>query len=358
MGYWRGGGVYISNGYLNVMASTVVENVVRGVPRTDSLGRRNLAGGIAATVGNAHAVESMVLGHSIITGNIVEEIGGASYAHDVFTGSLMHFVSAGYNRFGVLDFDQILVPVGEPTWESLVRRHYPKQGDADRVDLADVVDLAGGVMKAGWAISAGVDAGEPAVLSYQPRGTALDVVPFADYPIEATIGEYRVANGATDNFLRIVLQRIESRYGLAGFAASFQADFEAFLQAVDSDAATDGAQPYRNPSGVAILTLADTGWFGPSETWPRELANYPYIEFWHRLDDALEQRAVPGLGMAILGDDAWRALFSSGNLPENPDIRMMIEERRLLTVQRRATDQTGTQRPAGLPADVGAMEFR
>lgn len=358
MGYWRGGGVYLSNGYLDLMASTVVENKVRGVPRTDSLGRRNLAGGIAATVGNAHAVETMTLGHSIVAGNTVEEIGGVSYGHDVFTGSLMHFVSGGYNRVGVLDFDQILVPVGEPTWESLVRRHYPKQGDVDGVDLAEVVDLAAGVSKVGWALSAGVDAGEPAVLGYQPRGTALDVTPASDYPIEATMGEYHVASGATDNFLRILLQRIESRYSLEGFAAGFQSEFEAFLQAVDTDPAVEGAQPYRSPSGQPILTLADTRWFGPAETWPREVANYPYIEFWHRLDDTLEQRAVPGLGAAVLGDDAWRTLFSGGYLTENPGIRMVLDERRVVTVRRSAADQLGTQRAAGLPGDIGAIEAR
>jgi hypothetical protein len=356
IGYWRGGGVYLSNGYLDVMASTIVENRVRGVPRTDSLGRRNLAGGVAATVGNAHAVETMMLGHSIIAGNTVEEIGGATYAHDVFTGSLMHFVSSGYNRFGVLDFDQILVPVGEPTWESLVRRHYPKQGDVDGVDLEEVVDLAGGVSTVGWAMSAGVDAGEPAVLSYQPRGTAVAVVPASDYRVDAIMGEYQVASGGTDNLLRIVLQRIESRYSLAGFAASFQADFESFLQTVDSDTTTEGLQPYRSPSGQPILTLADTHWFGPNRTWPRELANYPYIEFWHRLDDAIEQRSVPGIGVEVLGDDAWRDLFSSGHLTENTAIRMTLEERSLLTVQRVATDQLGTQRPPGLPGDIGAIE--
>jgi hypothetical protein len=268
----------------------------------------------------------------------------------------MHFVSAGYNRFGVLDFDQILVPVGEPTWESLVRRHYPMEGDADGVDLASVIDLAGGVSKANWAVSAGVDAGEPAVLGYQPVGTALAVVPSSDYPVVVTLGEYDVANGASDDFLRIVLQRIESRFGLAGFAAAFQADFETFLQTVDADAATEGTQPYRSPSGQAILRLADTQFFGPSQTWPRELANHPYIEFWHRLDAALDQRAVPGLGVAILGDDAWRTLFGSGPLAENQGIRLQFEQRRLLTVRRGATDQLGAARPMGQPGDVGAIE--
>ena len=36
MGYWRGGGVYLSNGYLELQGTTIVENKVRGVPRWGS----------------------------------------------------------------------------------------------------------------------------------------------------------------------------------------------------------------------------------------------------------------------------------------------------------------------------------
>ena len=358
MGYWRGGGIYMSNGHLEMQACTVAENAVRGTPRTDSLGRRNLAGGIAATVGNAHAVERMTIGHSIVAGNTVEETGNPPYAHDVFTGSLMHFVSAGYNRFGTLDFGQILAPVGEPQWESLIRRHYPKAGDASGVQFAAVVDLAAGVTHAAWANSVGVDAGQPAVLAYAPRGTALGVVPSGSYDVEVLLGEYTLAQGARDDFLGIVLRRIESRYGLPGFAAGFTADFEAWLRSADVDPATDGAQPYRDPSGRAILTLADTHWFGPSETWPRELPNHPYIEFWHRLDGALEGQALPGMGPELLGETAWRGLFSSGALPENPGIRLDLWTERQTTVRRGDVDQFGAARPAGQPGDVGAVEAR
>ena len=51
MGYWRGGGVYTSNGNLVLKAATIVENQVHGVPRTDDLDKPNLAGGVAATIG-------------------------------------------------------------------------------------------------------------------------------------------------------------------------------------------------------------------------------------------------------------------------------------------------------------------
>ena len=239
MGYWRGGGVYMSNGYLRVQSCTIVENEVYGVPRTDSLGRRNLAGGIAATVGNAHAVEEMVLAHSIVAGNIVHELGAgpdpvASYEHDVFTGSVLHFRSLGHNRLGVVDFSQILVPVGEWGWETLVRKHYPKVGDEDGVALADVLDLAGAATS-DTVVSAGVDATLPAVLHYPPAGSALDQVPPEIRAVTEIRGEYRVDPGHADDFLAIVLGRIEAFYDVPGFAVDVTADFEAFLQSVDID---------------------------------------------------------------------------------------------------------------------------
>jgi hypothetical protein len=340
-----------------MQGATIVENSVRGVPRVDSLGRRNLAGGIAATVGNAHAVERMTVGHSIVAGNTVQEIGGVTYAHDLFTGSLMHFDSAGYNRFGVLDFSQILVPVGEWGWGSLSRRHYPKVDDADGMALADVVDLATGVTVEPTIASAGVDAGNPVVLHYAPAGTAVDRIPTSSYRVQNASAQYDVDSGATDDFLEIVLARIEQRYGLTGFAAAFQSDFEAFLQSVDSDSATAGVQPYTNPNGQPILTLAGTHFFGPAQTWPRELENHPYIHFWHRLDAALEARDIPGMGPELLGDAAWQRLFSSGPLTENPHIRMSVNPQQF-TVSPLAVDQLGAARPSHSASDIGAIEAR
>lgn len=356
MGYWRGGGVYMSNGYLEIEACTIVENEVRGVPRTDSLGRRNLAGGVAATVGNAHATEHLILGHSIVTGNTVEEIGGNRYAHDVFTGSLFYFRSAGYNRLGVLDFSQMLVPVGESGWASLSRKHYPKTGDQDGVAAPEVLDLTGGVVHSTWIPSVGIGADEFAVLHYSPRGSALAQVPASRYEIAETLAEYAISSGAIDDFLGIVLARIESRYALPGFAAAFTTDFETFLRSADSDLGAAGVQPYRTPSGNPILTLAATQFFGPGETWPKQLENHPYIEFWHRLDTALAAAAIPGMGPELLGDEAWQTLFTSGALTENPGIRMTVSTGPRLTVQRFSVDQLGTARPAGSPGDIGAIE--
>jgi hypothetical protein len=358
MGYWRGGGVYMSNGYLEIESCTIAQNEVYGVARTDSLGRRNLAGGIAATVGNAHDVEDTIVAHSIIVGNTVQEVGGNLYAHDVFTGSLFGFRSGGYNRIGVLDFSQILVPVGVWGWESLSRRHYPQVGDENGVAAGDVLDLVNGVTVSPLIASVGVGAGSPAVLHYAPRGTALDQVPAKVYSVPETAAEYAVAAGGTDDFLAIVLARIERHYGLAGFAAQFTSAFEAFLQSVDSDTATAGVQPYKDPSGNPILTLSGTHWFGPAATWPKELPNYPYIEFWHRLDSALQARAIPGMGPEVLGDAAWRSLFTNGYLTENPNIRISVQTSSRLTVQRVSVDQLGVARPANAPGDIGAIEAR
>jgi hypothetical protein len=354
-GYWRGGGIYMSNGRLELVASTVAENETQGLPRTDSRGRRNLAGGIAATVGDAHAVEYMITAHSVIAGNVVQEVGGTRYAHDIFTGSLVYFRSAGYNRIGALDFSQILVPVGEWDWASLSRRHYPQVGDDDGMGAGDVLDLVAGVTRSTSIVSVGVESGQFCVLHYQPTGTALDQVPAASYTVPETLAQYRVSAGGVDDFLEIVLDRLESHYGLAGFAQRFTTDFEAWLQTVDADSNAAGVQPYANPQGVPILTLADTHFFGPAETWPREGSNQPHIEFWHRVDSEL-LAAVPGLVPQGLGDEAWRELFGSGRLAENPSITIEVDTRARLSVQRWNSDQLGVTRPASAPSDIGAIE--
>jgi len=355
-GYWRGGGIYMSNGYLVVQSCTVVENEVYGVARTDALGKPSLAGGIAATIGNAHAVESITIGHSIVAGNTVREYGGGIRDHDIFTGSLFRFASLGYNRIGIIDFSQMLVPVGEVDWYSLCRKHYPKTGDQDGVRLADVLNLRSGITRSDFIPSAGADAPASAVLHYTPRGSSLDRVPASTYSLGETKSEYSISSGATNNFLAIVLSRIASRYGLADFASGFTADFEQFLGSVDIDKVTPGLQPYTNPAGVPILTLADTQWFGPAATWPQELPNYPYIEFWHRLDAALRARNIPGMGQELLGDAAWSALFSSGPLSENPSINMKVWSTSS-SVYPQTLDQLGRPRPSYAYGDIGACEY-
>jgi hypothetical protein len=357
VGYWRGGGVYMSNGYLILKAVTVVENEVHGLPRTDDLGKPNLAGGVAATIGNAHAIEDMRNGHSIIAGNTVHEIGGESYGHDVFTGSTFYFRSLGYNRIGKLDFSQMLVPVGQPRWASLSRRHSPQPGDEEGVELEALIDLTSGVTHSTTIRSVGVDAPGFAVLHYGPWDRARDQIPPAVYPVWEVLGEYAVASGGVDDFLSIMLERLEAEYALPGFATDFTVDFEDFLQSVDLDEESPGLQPYLDPQGDPILTLADTLFFGPAQTWPRELANHPYIHFWHRLDEALLGEEIPGMGPEVIGDEAWAALFSSGRLPENPSITMSLWQQHAFDVQLEPSDQLGRARPASSLGDVGAIEI-
>ncbi len=357
IGYWRGGGVYMSNGYMKILSCTIVNNEVRGVPRTDELGKANLAGGIAATIGNAHSVETMHIGHSIIAGNTVHELGGTTYNEDVFTGSLFGFFSRGYNRIGVINFSQILVPVGEWTWYSLCRKHYPKTGDKDGVDLADVLDLSYGITYSPDIISAGVAVSNAAVLHYTPNADSIDKVPASSYDFEATHAEYRVIAPATNNFLEIMLGRVEDHYGLTNFAAAFTSDFETFLASVDIDPDAAGNQPYTDPYGIPILSLTNTLWYGPNATWPSEQSNYPYIEFWHRMDEALVAETIPGMGPVILGDAEWQALFMSGYLAENPGIEFRIYPYSYAT-QPLTMDQRGISRPENGLGDIGAIEFK
>jgi hypothetical protein len=357
IGYWRGGGAYMSNGSLSIHGCTIVENQVHGTPRALDLDKPNLAGGVVATIGNAHAVENMTIGHSIIADNTVHPAGGDAYDQDIFTGSLFYFRSRGYNRIGVIDFSQILVPVGRPGWRSLCRKHYPKRGDEDGTDIADVLDLANGITYSGSVLSAGVDAQDPVVLHYEPRGGALDQVPTALYAVQDVLAEYDVASGHDDDFLAVVLGRLEDHHGLDGFAAGFTEDFESFLRSVDLDDQTPGNQPYEDPDGDPILTLADTLWFGPPTTWPSLLENYPYIHFWHRLDQALLEEEIPGMGPELMGDDEWSALFSSGPLAESPYITMAIGVDSSAGFPMLHVDQLGGLRPANGLGDIGAIEL-
>jgi hypothetical protein len=357
MGYWRGGGVYASNGTLLLKGVTIVENEVHGLARTDDLGKPNLAGGVAATIGNAHAIEDMMIGHSIIAGNTVHELGGEVYEHDVFTGSTFYFRSFGYNRLGAIDFSQMLVPVGQPTWASLSRRHYPQVDDRDDVDLDEVVDRTAGVTRSDSIRSMGPDAPDLAVLHYEPRNLARDQIPPALYVVSEVLGEYSVARGGVDDFLAILLERLESQFGLIGFASDFTLDFEDFLASVDLDEDTPGNQPYVDPDGNPILTLADALWFGPAQTWPKQLFNYPFIEFWHRLDDALLDEGIAGMGPEGIGDALWETLYSTGTLPENPNIYVTLVRRARFSVLLETADQLGMARPANLLGDVGAVEM-
>jgi len=368
-GYWRGGGIYMSNGFLELQACTIVDNHVSGYWREDLLGKCSLAGGVAATIGLAHAAESMTIGHCIIAGNTVTDRGASNtYDQDIFTGSLLYFNSRGYNRIGVIDFSQMLVPVGEATWWTLCRRHYPKIGDIGGVEMADVLDTVSGLTYSTVARSMGVDAPGLAVLHYEPTGNALDAIPTRTYRVAETFAEYQVAWLGTDNFLEIFLARVEAHFpsDLVGdFASDFTDAFEIFLENVDANTRDNGdpepnpePDPYEDPQGEPILTLADTAFFGPAETWVKESSNYPLIHFWHQFDVAIV--SVLGddwpLGDELIGDALWEALFDDGELSENGSINFRIKSVESENYSLMGVDQLGTLRPENSQGDIGAIE--
>ncbi|MDJ0698372.1 MAG: hypothetical protein QNJ07_00840 [Woeseiaceae bacterium] len=367
IGYWRGGGLYMSNGYMQVQSSTVAENQVHGKPRTNELGKPNLAGGIAATIGNAHAVEDMIIGHSIVVGNTVHEIDGIGpgvytignvYPHDIFTGSVFEFRSMGYNRVGVIDFSQILVPIGEPGWASLSRKHYPKTNDEDGVLMADVLGSATLSTLIG---SSGVEADPFAVLHYEPRGSALDQVPSGSYNVTEIVGglDGPPDEGGNPLLLPLILDEIEAHHGQAGFASEFRDYYQGYLQDIDPD--TAGSQQYLNCVDETINTLEQAFWCGPAQTWPQYAHNHAYIEFWHHLDLALAGRIaavnvdqMAGLGSALLNDDAWTSFFGLGYSYFN-GITVHLTETTLGVIPLDA-DQLGNAKPADLMSDIGAIE--
>ncbi|MDH5454742.1 MAG: hypothetical protein OEY37_01650 [Gammaproteobacteria bacterium] len=368
IGYWRGAGLYMSNGYMKVKGSTIVENQVFGKPRTNELDKPNLAGGIAATIGNAHAVEDMMIGHSIVVGNTVHAIDGIGpggytignvYPHDIFSGSVFEFRSLGYNRIGVIDFSQVLVPIGEPGWASLSRKHYPQVDDLDGVLVDDVV---GNATLSSLVNSAGVAADPFAVLYYDPVGSALDQLPAGNYNLAEVLAELDGPHdeGRNPLLLPLMLQQIQGVYGQPAFANEFRAHFEGYLADVDPD--TAGAQQYANCDNITINTIEQAFWCGPAQTWPQFEYNHAYIEFWHHLDLALTNRIagvdvsqIGNLEPATINDDAWIALFGLGQSNFN-GITMALSER-IVTVVPLQRDQRGNARPADPLGDIGAVEI-
>jgi hypothetical protein len=368
IGYWRGGGLYMSNGHMQVQSTTIVENQVFGKPRTTELDKPNMAGGIAATIGNAHAVEDMIIGHSIIVGNTVHEINGIDpggytignvYPHDVFTGSVFYFRSMGYNRIGVVDFSQILVPIGEPGWASLSRKHYPKAGDENGLLIGEVL---GSPTLSAFISSAGVEIDPFAVLHYEPTGSALDQVPSGNYSVTEVLGELDgpATEGRNPVLLPLMLNQVRDVYGQPEFESEFRSHFEAFLSDVDPD--TEGFQQYANCSGVIIDTIEQAYWCGPARTWPQEEYNHAYIGFWHHLDRALANEIagvnvdqIGDLGPALINDDVWISLFGLGRSQFN-DITISLTET-TLGVNPLGADQLGTVRPADVSGDIGAIEI-
>jgi hypothetical protein len=310
--YDRGGGIYMGGGSLSLVSSTVVENAVTGHPATFS-GSPNLGGGgVAATIGNAHTVEYVWLRNSVVVGNTLN---GA--AEDWFVGSILDFYSQGYNLVGYVDFSRILAPV--PDWRMTSRMRWPKVGDHDGVTIAQAVDVAGARTDAS-VLSAGTDAGQPAVLWYPPEGMALDKIPAGQYSVTYVNAGYTGFGLPTDDFLNYVLAQVRTLYG-----SILGSDF-----------------------GTSFGDMTGTSWYGPAETWPTNPQNANWIAFWRNLDVAIDGR----LGMAGLNDDFW-GTFTTGPLGSHVQMTIIRETRQFTLT---STDQLGALRPAGGLGDIGAIE--
>ena len=368
IGYWRGGGLYASNGYMQVISSTVVENQVFGKPRISELGKQNMAGGIAATIGNAHAVEDMIIGHSLVVGNTVHEISGIEasnyaignvYSHDIFTGSVFEFRSIGHNRIGVIDFSQILVPIGEPGWASLSRKHFPKVNDLVGVAPDDVL---GNTTLSTSISSTGVATDPFAVLYYNPVGNAVDQIPSENYNVAEILVELvgPVNEGRNPLLLPLILERLQDVYGQPDFDTEFRSFFEGFL--IDIDSETAGSQHYLNCYNIVTETIEQANWCGPSQTWPQYEYNHAYIEFWHHLDLVLAGEVaevnidqMTNLSAAHINDNVWTSLFDHGVNYFN-GITVNLSERTLDVVPLRI-DQNSNNRRTGFLSDIGSVEI-
>ncbi len=310
--YYRGGGIYMGGGSLAAISCTIAENEVNGTPATFS-GKPNMGGGgVAATVGNAHTVETVWVQHSIVVGNRMN-----GEPADWFTGSLLDFVSLGYNRFGALDFSQILAPV--PDWMMLSRKHYPKIGDQDGVAAAAALDLAGAQLSA-TVTSAGTDAGRPALLWYAPGAASVDQAPAHRVTVPVVSAGYTGFGEPTDDFLNHALARIRTQYSATlgdGFGAGFG-----------------------DKTGVT--------WYGPRVTWPSNPQNAAWIAFWRDVDAEIGGR----LGSAGLNDDYWGS-FATGPLGERLAMTVSTTTH---TVELTGSDQLGVRRPRGSAGDIGAIE--
>ena len=310
--YDRGGGIYMGGGSVALSGCTVAENAVTGQLAYFS-GKPNLGGGGGcATIGNAHTVETIWLQNSIVAGNTLN---GAP--EDWFAGSLLEFNSNGYNFVGVLDFSWILVPV--PDWMMSSRKRWPKTGDREGLTLEQVLDVAGAQYHP-KAISAGTDAGGPALLWYPPADLAADKIPAQEYDVTYVKAGYTGFGKATDDFLNYVILQCRSEYG-----SILGADF-----------------------GSEFGDMTGTTWYGPARTWPSNSQNAAWITFWHGLDTAIGGR----LGMAVLGDDFW-GTFRSGQLGSN--VRITVEKEKK-SFRMESIDQIGNARPRGTLGDAGAIE--
>ncbi len=171
-----------------------------------------------------------------------------------------------------------------------------------------------------WILSAGVDAGAPAVLWYPPAGTAEDVIPYFYHDADALLAEDPAYNSHQNTFLPLVLEQIRDYYG-----SVLGNDFGAGLGDV---------------SGIAF--------YGPAVEWPSTPENAPWIEFWRAVDAEIGDR----LGAEKLGEEFW-ASFGAGG--QGLALTLVVEEH---AVRLAALDQRGLPRPrSNARGDIGAIEI-
>jgi hypothetical protein len=309
--YYRGAGIYMGGGSLSVKACTIAENATTGQPAVFS-GKPNMAGGVAATIGNAHTVEYVDVQHSIVVGNTLN-----GEPDDWFAGSILFFDSGGYNVIGKLNVSQILVPV--PDWMMSSRKRWPKTGDVEGATIEQVLDVAGAQYHA-TALSAGTDAGGPAILWYPPADLAVDKIAAQSYSLTYVNAGYSGFGVPSDDFLNHVILKCRSLYG-----SILGADF-----------------------GSEFGDLTGTTWYGPAVTWPTNPENAAWVAFWRNLDIAIGDR----LGQAVLADDFWGS-FTTGPVGDHCTI---IVTRTSDTFWRESQDQVKAARPNGAAGDIGAIE--
>jgi hypothetical protein len=269
-------------------------------------------GGVAATIGNAHVVEDATVQHSIVIGNKKNGV-----AEDWFAGSLINFYSHGYNRIGVLDFGQILVPC--PAWNDLNRKHYPKTGDLDSLNIGDALDLSA-IHYHPTILSAGTDAGGPAVMWYSPGTASTDVIPTTSYSFDIVSAGYTGYGVPTDDFLSHLLDKVRTDY-----SDELGSDF-----------------------GPELDDMAHVTWYGPAQTWPTDPQNAPWIAFWRSLDTDIGEH----LGAAHLNDEFWGS-YQTGAVSDTVSITVT---RNSQNAQLITSDQLGHARPSSNLGDAGAIE--
>jgi len=336
--YVRGGGIYMGGGSMTITSSTIAENEVHGIVNPAATAPNLGGGGIAETIGNAHTVEYLVMRHSLVVGNTLSSsnvgdpptVPPVVTESDMFTGSLLHFYSEGYNLIGALDFSQLLVPVPPPDegWRDLNRKSYPKVGDQDGVNLADVLDTDAIHLPLNLnIISVGTDAGDPAVWYFLPKGDALSKVPSGQYQVQALDAGY-------------------SPYGSGAMRSDDETWDGYFLGQVVSDLQTNYTAELGDNFAGPTFDPSTIAWYEASKTWPTDPNNAPWIQFWRNLDTDIAGR----LGTAGLNDDYWEA-FPASSLDPAMTLTRTYETRQ---VQMVSTDQLGN--PRGTSGDIGAIQ--